>query len=334
MLRTAKKLLSSLAILGALAACEELETPIDGGVLDGGQDRTDGAMPADCPPASDFVGDSTWPYVFRVEPSAVYCGLVTEEPLRLAPSKAQRIRLSPGTYRLPETPGTYTMRLPFCAETALDRDFVLGPASPLTLDRLPLGDDAFWLYKLEQSFTLGGRARVLDVGIDVLYITSQGRPPDLVLDDRRDHGPNPDTSVTYLSACEEPCGDPIWFEPCPMPGEGDLYAVRFDRWRVELRVRVYPAFGPTGPAALTQAVGTLDGQSFTQSDFFKLAHRPDHHNHGGGFFVAFDDPIGGACGLEVEVPSRDGGWAVLGGRLVDCAGQTVEELAGLVFEDG
>lgn len=332
-LAAARKLALSSAVLLLLVACEELEVPFDAGLRDGGNDQSDGAVPSTCPTASDFVGDSSWPYSFSVESSAVYCGLVTETPLRSAPSKAQRLRLSPGTYRLPETSGTYAMRLPFCIEDSTSSAFELGGPSPLSLDRLPLGEDAFWLYKLEQGYTLGGMARVLDVGIDVFYTTSLGRPPELILDDARDHGSNPDTSATYLSSCETPCGDPIWFEPCPTPGEGELYAVRFDRGRVELRVRVYPAFGPTGPAALTQAMGTLDGQGFTQSSFFKLAHRPDHHNHGGGFFVAFDAPIGDVCGIELEVPSRDGGWAVLGGRSVDCNLETLEELAGLVFED-
>lgn len=320
-----------------LIACEVLEEVPDAGAGDVGSPDgggpSDSGLPANCPTADDFVGDPAWPYAFRVESSAVFCGLIAEEPLRHAPSKAFRIHLTPGDYRLPETPGDYQMRLPFCAESSAMADFALGGAGPLTLDNVPLGEDTFWLYRLEQSFVLGGVARVLDVGIDVLYLTSVGEPPELVLDHQRDHGTNPDTSVTYLS-CTEPCDTPIWFEPCPMPGEGDRYAVRFDRGNVELFVRVYPAFGPSGPAALTQARGVLDGTSFTQSNFFKLAHRPDHHNHGGGFYVGFDSPIGDVCGLELEVPSRDGGWATLGGRLVGCDLETIEALSGLVFEDG
>lgn len=322
------------SLLLALSACEILEETPDAGGADAGQDAgaqpDGGGPPPDCPSAGDFVGDPSWPYEFRVEPSAVFCGLVTEPPLRSAPAKAFRIQLVPGNYRLPETPGSYTMRLPFCAEGPSAASFELGGPGPLTLDLLPLGEDAFWLYRLEQSFSLGGQARVLDVGLDV-YVTSVGPPPSVVLDGQREHGSGPDTSVTYLS-CEEPCGEPIWFEPCPTPGEGELYAVRFDRGRVELRVRVYASFGPSGPAALTHASGTLDGASFVQTDFFKLAHRPDHHNHGGGFYVGFDAPIQGACGIELEVPSRDGGWATLGGRLVSCAGETIEELSGLVLE--
>lgn len=325
----------SIIALASLVACELDEAPPDAGgsdasPRDGSADA--GAPPDDCPGPELFEGDPAWTYAVRVESSAVFCGLVTEQPLRHAPAKAFKIRLTPGTYRLPEVPGSYQMRLPLCAQGAELAPFSLGAAGPLTLSQLPLGEDAFWLYRLEQSFTLGGAAQVLDIGLDV-YVVDAGPPPSVVLDGQREHGRGPDTSVTYMS-CGEPCEEPIWFEPCPTPGEGELYAVRFDRGRVELRVRVYPSFGPSGPAALTRASGTLDGVSFVQEDFFKLAHRPDHHNHGGGFFVRFDAPIGDACGLELEVPSRDGGWATLGGRLVDCAEETLEPLTGMALEDG
>lgn len=321
----------AVALLFLLGACDQEETPPDAGPTDASSDA--GGLPGDCPGPELFEGEPSWTYEVRVESSAVFCGLVTEQPLREAPAKAFKLHLTPGTYRLPEAPGTYQMRLPLCAQGPNRETFELGGPGPLTLSQLPLGDDAFWLYRLEQGFTLGGATRVLDVGLDVYYRASVGRPPSVVLDGQREHGDGPDTSVTYMS-CGEPCEEPVWFEPCPAPGEGELYAVRFDRGRVELRVRVYPSFGPSGPAALTRASGTLDGTSFVQEDYFKLAHRPDHHNHGGGFFVRFDAPIGDACGLELEVPSRDGGWATLGGRLVDCSMQTLETLSGLALEDG
>jgi hypothetical protein len=84
-------------------------------------------------------------------------------------------------------------------------------------------------------------------------------------------------------------------------------------------------------AALWRAEGVLDGTPFSQTDYYKLAHQPDHHNHNGGFLVLFDQPIGEACGLQVHVPSTDGSFFYdqVEGWTIDCDGNQLQALAGL-----
>lgn len=52
-------------------------------------------------------------------------------------------------------------------------------------------------------------------------------------------------------------------------------------------------------AAFTSASGTLNGQAFTQTDYWKLVCSADHPHLTRNFAGLFDTPIADACGLKV-----------------------------------
>ena len=65
-------------------------------------------------------------------------------------------------------------------------------------------------------------------------------------------------------------------------------------------LRIGASFADTEPSAFVRAEGTLDGQDFVQTDYFKLLYNPTHHHSSQAFAVLFDEPIGEACGLKVH----------------------------------
>ena len=80
-----------------------------------------------------------------------------------------------------------------------------------------------------------------------------------------------------------------------------------------------------GQVVVTGAVGTLDGEAFDVTDYFRLVYNPEHHHFQRHFAVLFDAPIGGACGLAV----RDLGSSPDIARVerVDCALGLLDERA-------
>ena len=69
---------------------------------------------------------------------------------------------------------------------------------------------------------------------------------------------------------------------------------------VDFHLRIGQSMASTEPGAFVRAVGTFAGISFDQQDYFHLVYRPEHHHFVRHFAVLFDEPIQGACGLEVS----------------------------------
>jgi hypothetical protein len=95
----------------------------------------------------------------------------------------------------------------------------------------------------------------------------------------------------------------IRFTPCnPEDYRHERHTIEFEGGRavLEFRKEVRGIIAGTEPGAFVGASGELDGQSFTQTEYWKLVYNPRHHHVIRNFGVFFDEPIGSACGIKVE----------------------------------
>lgn len=288
----------------------------------------DGAPWSWCPDSSAYVGAS-WPYLATVTDEALFCVINNGISLPEILERRTQVRLVAGAYPLPDTVGTYTMTLPAC---------LLRPGVSSTHDgdgslSVTIRDYTTWYetaFEQTQPMAIGSDTWTLSLEIRVNTPTGDPMPP-LLIDDRIRHDDLPGTSGWYsLEGPGWPYRAPLF--PCQSyDPAGRQQGVTFDRGHLNVQDHFIPdVFGAGNTAAqLTRAWGDLDGVSFDQEDFFHLAHRPDHHNSGGGFLVVFDAPINEACGLEVHIPSFDGGWANLEGWTLDCGLNRLNDLTGM-----
>ena len=301
----------------------------DAGASDSGAPHPDGGAVDPwswCPEASDAVFDPAWGHRVEVPAGSELCAYNMSTDVKDTLRQAKMLRLIPGEYLFPLEAGTHEVLLPACA---LGRDgatsALAGPGT-LDLEIRPFINDFVREYTLSQPLPFGGAAHTLEIRAGIYQQAAQPLP-DLVLNGESDpQGAEASFQLCPASGCGE---EASYLNRCAPPRSGRDSTIAFSRGSLTVTTHVYPAFGPTSPAAVTRARGQLDGVSFEQEDYFRLAHRPDHHNHGGGFLVVFDQPIAGACALEAQIPSEDGSFWVdrPAAWLLDCDLGVIEELA-------
>jgi hypothetical protein len=77
----------------------------------------------------------------------------------------------------------------------------------------------------------------------------------------------------------------------------------FEGGQVDLVLRITPGYTMAGglPALFERAEGELDGVSFVQTDYWKLAFTGGvQHYLNRHFLVLLDQPVGEICGLKAE----------------------------------
>jgi len=325
----------SIALLLVACSSDTDQAPNDGRPNDGTADAgtlDSGSLPdgdAFCAGAPAYKGDTAWSYGATVEQSAHYCVLNAGATLWDRLQQKAELRFVPGRYPLPDEQGDFTLTLPLCLMRGEPTANAAGDGSLTVVFEAFLGDTMKTL-TYRQPLRLDDQPLTLECSWRVHQTT--GRPnPQLILDDALFHGNGPDTAARYTLCAAQGCQRPSELFRC---GPTDLRttSVTFDRGSATFSVSVIEGIpGPSVPAGLWQAEGTLDGTAFTQTDYYQLAHHPDHHNRNGGFIVRFDQSIGTACGLEIHVPSTDGSilYEQLEGWTIDCSGNQLEALDGL-----
>jgi hypothetical protein len=277
----------------------------DAGTRDtGGPEDPWAFCPSGPPPASD----PSWMHTITVAADAQFCSFNTILPLAQALARAKVVRLVAGTYAFPDQSGRARAHLPFCVRAQGGRSAASADGGELTTSRRPFLGQELLEHFLLQPLTLGGTPHVLFTQTSSYFPTGDPAPTIGIGGSTVDR-----VSEVFHQLCPgESCrGSSEILAPCPAPGDGVEATVSFDRGEMTVTtVLASGGFGPVSPAMLARASGSLDGVSFEQADYFRLAHRPDHHNWGGGYLVLFETPIGQACGIEAYVPSADGSFWV------------------------
>jgi hypothetical protein len=326
----------------AAADAGRSDAAADAATTDGAPDAevTDGVVPdglsgdGDTPCAPGYKGDSTWTYELTAEADAPYCVLGAGTTLWERLQNKAELRFVPGRYKLPDAEGDFTLTLPLCL-TRPGEFSKITDAGSLSVTFTDWGGSRHKQFAYRQPLSLNGTSWTLESNWSVFQQTGQPNPQ-LIIDDQLVRGTNPDSESRYALCPNGVCDDRWAIYPC---GENDTArstTVTFARGTATFHASLVEGlFGAGGTVAgLWRAQGTLDGTSFGQTDYYKLAHQPDHHNIHGGFLVRFDQPIGGACGLEVHAPSTDGSFIYdqLEGWTIDCDGNQLQALDGLAVQ--
>ncbi len=285
-----------------------------GGGATGGAPGTGGSVTRVCPDSSSYVGQSSWPDKLVVTADARYCGHFKEtRNLEQEYAAKAKLTIPAGTYSLANTAGTYDFALPVCFESRPGEPVpafagvgkIKTVASTSSTTGFSLCEHAN-----KQPITVGAATSwsfVMTLG----YWSWMGAPQPPVWDgsvlERLSSGAVGDTSPGYnadLELCDGADCEDQWqdvkFEACNPDYPLQRHTVVFQGGQVVLDVRITGQVGVAIMlAAFTSASGTLNGQAFTQTDYWKLVYSADHHHFTRNFAVLFDTPIGDACGLKV-----------------------------------
>jgi len=274
-----------------------------GGAAVGGAGGAGGAAVQDCPDSSDYVGDATWPQALQVTQEFEFCGRFGSKGTRTLEQELAakaKLRIPVGRYALPATPGTRDFALPVCLERAPGMDpFAFGGARPLTTSTYVSDRYVLYTHRFAQPITAPDAGNWSLEGLFEFEGVTGVDPEPLIFDgsgalDR----PSRLTLTCNGDACE-PWRD-VWFMACsPTVGRLMRTTVTFDGGEVSLTVRIVQIETTGDIAAFLEASGTLGATPFDQTSYWKLAFSAGHHLMTQDFAVLFDDPIDGACGLEV-----------------------------------
>ena len=256
-------------------------------------------LPTPSPPPNE---EALW---VQFSPQALYCaqfsqrGEVEEELAR----KSQ-LRLVPGDHFWPLEPGRHTVELGSCLRFAGDgQEPGPTPIGPATLDiesttslgqtritrvlRQPLVDQSAedWVLRI----TFSGEAEALKYGmlLDGTSLSARREP-----------------SVRVRLCKGQTCGDDDDrrdFDACaPNRGRRGRHRLAFEGGSVDITTQTEgSSFDYEGRVLVAE--GELRGRRFEQRDYWKVAMHPSYSfSDARDFMVAFDEPIGNACGVVVE----------------------------------
>jgi hypothetical protein len=316
-----------------------------GGAAPGGADTGDVAQPNDaagpdsgdvtpmaCAPAASAVGDPAWTSTVRVTEGASYCVNWSQarESLKAELAVKARLRLTPGTYRLPDAPGMAPFALPFC----LTRSASATPVAAGT-GTIQLATSTVPFIGLVAQYTFNQPAGGGQLRADFSALGASGPPFALLIDGAPPTGESKTGELTVSYCPPEGCapGRTAYFEPCDF-SRALVETVTFAGGTITLeRHRGFAPGGIHDPVAFVRAHGTHAGVAFDQRDYDRLVFSALHHLANPKFAVLFDAPIAGACGLEIDFSD-----AVLGtppsavaAFTIDCALDRIAPLANATF---
>lgn len=278
-----------------------------------------------CPDAEEYVGNESWPWNVVVHHNAVYCaepeeaygiGAPDEDLKRSRDAKAQLLFI-PGTYPLPASGAPQSeLLLPMCYRTgAAETSLFTENAGELTnesyetyLWNANTGEEypiTVYSYVYEQSFS-NGTDDVVAVQVTFEFTNyNDTQPAEAEVTGRYVNNYLSEDEPTFLRISDRT--DEAWkrYAPC----------LFFDRDTTENWTRVtwndgeifldldietdLPSYAGTEPSSFIRAKGSLNGEAFDQTDYWKLIYAPEHHHLVRNFAVIFDAPIGEACGLKI-----------------------------------
>jgi hypothetical protein len=273
-----------------------------GGSGDPGDSRWDG-----CPSADDYEGDAEWPNVLEVTTGAIYCATF-DENRTLKEELAQKalLRIAPGSYHLPPA-DTDDLGLPTCIAYGEDEKGVPATPGSVAYSADETSGEVQYSYELGASVPSPSRQLTLQL--------NQTKPSGQAFEFELDGANDPDVfdvssfSLVLCQSLDEPCYTDRVFDSCTHETSAlNRHELTFDDdGTVVLDLRIGESIASTEPGAFVRAAGTFRGQSFEQTNYFRLIYNPEHHHFERHFAVLFDEPIDGACGLEISGFSVDEG---------------------------
>jgi hypothetical protein len=281
---------------------------------------------AACPSAEEFEDDASWPDTLEVIGTGVYCATFDESrTLKEELAKKALLRVTPGSYRLPaaEQEG---LSLPLCI--AFGEDGVGVPAIPrsLTHEANSTGGTTYHRYGFVSEQPDPARRLTVDLQMSL----PDGEAPGFVLNgDAPDlFGPTEPLSVFVLY--ESLAEDAFWdrrFDSCTHESSRlNHHEIVFDGGEIALDLRIGQSYASTEPGAFVSASGVFRGIAFEQTNYFKLVYRPAHHHFERDFAVLFDEPIDGACGIQISTFPADPEGVAPTAATVDCALDPIDSL--------
>lgn len=303
----------------------------DSGTTDGAPPTSDAGNP---PPASDpwsscaasdsWQAEPTWPLTLEAQPGATYCATFNESRTLAEELAAKmQLRFSPGTYSLPANE-ELDRALPVCLRG------VDGPATAASAGRVQTSVTPF---DGSDSYSLALDATFDDATNSVVQVrversVTDGNTPEFVFDGT-EGGSNLDEyrSFERCPGDEPDCLPRMIFDSCEYAsGAVNLHRVELATGNIEFELRLGESFAGTEPGAYVRASGSYSGQTFDQTDYFKLIYHPSHHHFERTFVVLFDSPIDGVCGVEVTELERFGDDIPDQAFEVDCQLERLREL--------
>ncbi|MBN2193713.1 MAG: hypothetical protein JW751_12920 [Polyangiaceae bacterium] len=278
----------------------------DGGASGGATGGAGGSASQDCPDSSDYVGDPSWPLALEVTEQFEFCGKFGSRTLEQELAAKAKLRIPVGRYALPSTPGTRDFALPVCIERAPGMASpVYSGAGQLTTTTYTADPYVLYTHRLAQPITTMDAGTWSLEGIFEFGGVMGSDPEPLVFDGSGSLDPSSRLILTCDGDGCEPLRD-VWFMACsPTVGRLIRTTVTFDGGQVSLYVRIVQIETTGDIAAFLEASGTLGATPFDQTSYWKLAFSAGHHLMTQDFAVLFDDPIDGACGLEVRDDRAD-----------------------------
>jgi len=299
-------------VMGLSAACAPtLKDPKDRTPVDPGPPP--GPEWDHCPPPIDASDAEVWNGLLEVTNGAVYCQRPQQyDDMARALLLRKQMRLMAGRYRLPTKGEDHVIDVPFCLrdeQGPIDSP-TSGTASAGTQDFFMEGL-SWWVRGTQPHGTEGAHLNWMTIGSE--------EDPYLLIDGSEPFSHELQISYCDMASCD--WEDQSLFTAC------DVTPNTCDRFEMEdgdaLSLDQYHWVGPVGGgfANITEARGTLSGQSFTVSNPAQLIMSYGHHAFTRSATVFFDTPIQGACGLFVdEATYRSTIWTV------DCDGTPIDPL--------
>lgn len=261
---------------------------------------TSGDEWAGCPTSEDYAA-TTGP-LLEVTKDAVYCSMFNEHRSLEEELEAKAVlRIAPGSYPLPQGDEP-DLALPICLRFEREGSGVPAGSGSLGYTKSSFDDTTIHNYRFQQQLSSAP-----DGEIEAWLSTTARDTTELTLRlDGTDFPVFQDEGLSYAFRwCASSIADcdhrAFVFTSCTHPGASlHQHEVELDTGTILLELRIGQSFASTEPGAFVRASGSFRGESFDQSDYFKLVYNPEHHHFVRDFAVLFDSPLGGACGVEVS----------------------------------
>jgi hypothetical protein len=293
-----------------------------------------------CPDSTDYVGESTWLQVLEVTESALYCASFDEgRTLEEEPGFKAMLRVIEGTYPLPHQEGLGSLSLPVCVQMPAGQALpVMSGTGNVHSTTSNWQDTTYYNHLLEQPMEdSNGESWWLSATIR-LESTVPGEQPQALLLNGSAPAPWSGLGVD-MALCPndaQSCSQGRRFLSCnPTSYRLQRHGLTFDGGNLNLEIRMGESMASTEPAAFVLASGSLDGQSFEQTDYWKLIYNPSHHHFSRNFAVLFDAPIGSVCGLKATEVDPWGDAPPAQVHTIDCELGEIDEraLSGESYEE-
>ena len=247
--------------------------------------------------AGEGVGGG-WDGALTISEDTLFCG-ESREDRSLDEEQAAKVqlRLMASALDFPIEGGAGVITLPACAAFAPDEEGLQSSGEGV-LNMVPVtyGAESFFNLFIEQPMVgPDGTAWTLRVAM-----SGTGNPEQLDL--HGDYGGpfmDPQISVTLcLGDCAD-YTDQRLLGSCTFEGVKDQrHDLTFEGGELGLTLRIGDSFASTEPAILLKAEGTLNGEPFTQTDYWSLVYNPEHHHFSRDARVWLNPPVGEVCALE------------------------------------